>query len=642
MNAPRAEIESSPLLAAEPLALEMRRIRELRCANRISDALATLDRLERQHPHFGRAYEERGLCYAMLEDVPHAIEALQHAVELNPALAASWRMLEQLHRTMGDLEHAATAAEHLATLKRLPPELVAAGSLYSEGALARAESLLRAYQRRAGEHVEAMRLLARIGHRLNALEDAEQLLRAVRERAPDYRAAHIDYVRVLLDRQKYRDAHRELDALLGLQPADRDCLALRAAVDAGLGEHERAISSYRKVLELAPGWTHLHLCLGHSLKALGRRSEAIEHYRSAAAARPDFGDAYWSLANLKTYRFLQEEVEQMRVAALAPRTRAVDRYHLCFALGKALEEQGDYAASFELYQRGNQLKHAESRYRPEFLESNTRKQIELCTAQFFAARAGCGVPDPDPIFIVGLPRSGSTLLEQILASHSSVEGTQELYDLTRIVQELQGTASEPHESRYPAVLAELGPAQIRSLGERYLAATRIYRKGKPFFIDKMPNNFRHVGLIHLTMPNAKIIDMRRAPMACCFSNWKQLFAGGQEFTYSLTDIARYYRTYLELMRHWDEVLPGAVLRVQYEDLVNDLDRTVQRVLAFCGLEPQSACLEFHKTERSVSTASSEQVRQPLFREGLDGWRHYAPWLGALEKALGDALTRYRE
>ncbi len=302
----------------------------------------------------------------------------------------------------------------------------------------------------------------------------------------------------------------------------------------------------------------------------------------------------------------------------------------------------EYAESWQFYERGNALKRAETRYRPEIVETNTRRQIEVCTAQFFAARAGVGVPDPDPIFILGLPRSGSTLIEQILASHSQVEGTQELADIQRMVLEMRGDRSDLDDPRYPGVLAELARDEFRRLGDRYLSDTRAYRSGKPFFIDKMPNNFRHIGLIHLMLPNAKIIDARREPMACCVGNLKQLFASGQEFTYSVDDIARYYRTYLDVMRHWDAVLPGRVLRVWHEDVVEDLEGSVRRILAFCGLEFEPACVEFYKTARSVRTASSEQVRQPIFRDGLFQWRRYEPWLGRLKDILDDALIRYRE
>jgi hypothetical protein len=332
----------------------------------------------------------------------------------------------------------------------------------------------------------------------------------------------------------------------------------------------------------------------------------------------------------------------MRAAESAASTSVTDRYQLCFALGKALEDQEQYATSFEYYVRGNALKRSESRYRPEVFERNTRLQIGVCTPQLFARNRDGGAPAADPIFIVGLPRSGSTLIEQILASHSAVEGTQELADIPRLVVDLAGRDPDPDNPRYPAVLADMTAADYRRLGEKYLSDTRVFRSGKAHFIDKMPNNFRHIGLIHLMLPNAKIIDARREPMACCFGNLKQLFASGQEFTYSIEDIARYYRTYLELMRHWNAVLPGRVLRIQHEDLVDDLPGNVRRLLDYCGLEFEPACIEFYKTERSVRTASSEQVRQPLYREGLDQWRHYEPWLGALREALGDALTRYRD
>jgi hypothetical protein len=331
----------------------------------------------------------------------------------------------------------------------------------------------------------------------------------------------------------------------------------------------------------------------------------------------------------------------MRAEEASSSTALPDRYHLCFALGKALEDRGDHAQSWLYYDRGNALKRAESQYRAEIIEANTHRQIEVCTRAFFAERSGWGSKSRDPIFIVGLPRSGSTLLEQILASHSAVEGTYELSDIQNVVTELQGRDIEP-TPRYPGVLADMPREEFLRLGEKYLADTQVYRSGKAHFIDKMPNNFRHIGLIHLMLPNARIIDARREPMACCFSNLKQLFAQGQEFTYSVDDIARYYRTYLELMRHWDEALPGRVLRVHHEDVVADLEGSVRRILAYCGLPFEQACVDFHKTERSVRTPSSEQVRRPIFRDGLDQWKKYEAFLDALKTALGDALTRYRD
>jgi hypothetical protein len=332
----------------------------------------------------------------------------------------------------------------------------------------------------------------------------------------------------------------------------------------------------------------------------------------------------------------------MRTALASAATGTVDRYHLCFALGKALEDQGDFAESFSCYERGNGLKRPEGRYRVSIIENNTRQQISVCTRELFASREGWGVASRDPIFIVGLPRSGSTLLEQILASHSQVEGTQELPNVQQLVNRLRGYAPDPEDPRYPRILASLSREDFTKLGEEYLAGTRVYRTDKPFFIDKMPNNFRAIGLIHLMLPNARIIDARREPMACCFSNFKQLFAQGQEFTYGIEDIAHYYRTYLELMRHWDEVLPGRILRVYHEDVVEDLEGGVRRLLDYCGLKFEPACISFHETKRSVRTASSEQVRQAIYREGLEQWKHFEPWLEPLRSALGDALSRYRD
>jgi tetratricopeptide (TPR) repeat protein len=374
---------------------------------------------------------------------------------------------------------------------------------------------------------------------------------------------------------------------------------------------------------------------------VGQTAAAIESYRRAAECRADFGDAYWSLANLKTYRFTAGEIAGMQRALKAPATALVDRYHLCFALGKALEDRGEFEESFRDYQLGNELKRPECRYRGELIERNTEQQIKVCSAEFFARRSGWGTPSPDPIFIIGLPRSGSTLLEQILASHSKVEGTQELPNVQQLVSRLRGFGPEEGDPRYPRVLEQLSAEDFRQLGEEYLSATRVYRSGKPYFIDKMPNNFRHVGLMHLMLPNARIIDARREPMACCFSNFKQLFANGQEFTYSIEEIARYYRTYLELMRHWDEVLPGRVLRVYHEDVVDDLEGNVRRLIGYCGLDFEPQCVSFHENRRSVRTASSEQVRQAIYRDGLEQWKNFEPWLGPLRDALGDALDRYR-
>ncbi|MGA2776967.1 MAG: sulfotransferase [Steroidobacteraceae bacterium] len=637
------------LAAAEALAGEHPKNRDAlymmavcqRYLGRVPDALATLERLEQWHPKFSRLFQERGYCHVARREAAPAIEAFVHAVNLNHALAASWKALQTLFRMTNQTQNAANADSHVAKLAELPPEIVTATGMFEDGELLPAEKIVRDYLLKAGNHVEAMRLLAKIGLELDVLDDAELLLESVLLLAPGYTAARYDYACVLLERHKHSRARAELDKLLRLEPGNRAYLTSYAAVCAGLGEHEHAIMLYRKLLAETPQAEELHLSVGHAQKTLGRIGEAIESYR-AARCRADFGDAYWSLANLKTYRFSDEEIERMRRAESAETTPLEDRFHFCFALGKALEDRGDYAGSFDYYQRGNALKKSVSRYRPETIERNARLQMQVCTRDFFAARAGVGCPSDAPIFIVGLPRSGSTLLEQILASHSRVEGTLELPDIPRLVAELVGRDGDGHDPRYPSILASLEPQEFRRLGEAYLADTRPYRTGKPHFIDKMPNNFRHIGLIHLILPNARIIDARRSAIACCFSNFKQLFASGQEFTYSLEDIARYYSSYVALMNHWDAALPGKVLRIQHEELVEDLAGNVERLLAFCGLGFEPACLEFHRTDRSIRTASSEQVRQPINRFGLDQWRHFKPWLGPLEQALGSLADEAAE
>lgn len=640
---------SESLIAAEALAVTTHQNRDVvyliaanqRCLNQTQEALDTLARLEEQHPRFSLLYQERGHCYFVLKDAARAISAFTQAVNLNPALMKSWTMLEGLYRMTGESAKAANAAEHVATLKGLPPEVVRAGSLFADGDLSAAEKILRDYLLKEN-HVEAFRLLAKIERQCQALEEAESLLETALKMVPDHRAARLDYLHTLLDQQKYLQMQAAINPILQVEPGNPDILSLHAAACAGLNQDEAAITAYRKLLATSPNSPGLQVALGHSLQSMGRQQEAIHCYREAAAVKPSFGDAYWSLANLKTYRFETTEIAQMCAAEASPDVSPVDHYHLCFALGKAYEDRNEFAKSWQFYERGNSLKRAESHYRPEMIEANTRKQIEVCTAKFFAARAGVGAQDPGPIFIVGVPRSGSTLIEQILASHSQVDGTGELPETPRIVQRMEGPRPDPINPRYPNCLEDFTSEEFRSLGESYLQNTRAYRGDKPLFLDKMPNNFRHIGLIHLMLPNAKIIDVRREPMACCFGNLKQLFAKGQEFIYSIEDIARYYRTYLELMRHWDTALPGKVLRVCYEDVVEDLEQSVRLILEFCGLKFEPACVEFYRQKRNVSTASSEQVRQPIFREGLQQWKNYESWLGPLKNGLGDAMMRYRE
>jgi len=618
------------------------RAHSLRMLKRTDEALAVLDRLALTCPNFSQLHQERGLCHIARKDAPAAIASLLLAVNINPALPMSWRMLEGVYRLIGDADNAATAAAHSATLAALPPAVVQATALFADGDVKHAEGIIRAFLLEHGDHPEAMRLLAKIAVEYDVLEDAEALLAGVMTLTPDHLAARAEYVSVLIKRQKYGRAYDELAPLLERDPHNLDTQSLAATALGGLGRHADAITIYETMAAQDPHNADISLWRGHALKTIGQVPEAVAAYHHAIKLRPAFGDAWWSLANLKTYRFTDDEITAMQSAVADLATPELDRVQLCFALGKAHEDAGRFEPSWSFYAHGNALQRSASKYRPEIIETNTRLQREICTPAFFEARAHWGNPAPDPIFILGLPRAGSTLIEQILASHSQVEGTQELIDIQRMVIELQGRDPDLDNPRYPASLNDLTPAQVRALGDRFIADTQMYRGERPYFIDKMPNNFRHIGFIHLILPNAKIIDARREPMACCFSNLKQLFAQGQEFTYSVEDIARYYRTYLDVMRHWDEVLPGRVLRVQHEDVIDDLDGQVRRILEYCGLPFEQACIDFHKTKRSVRTPSAEQVRQPIYRDGIDQWRNFEVWLEPLREALGDALTRYRD
>jgi tetratricopeptide (TPR) repeat protein len=613
-----------------------------RLLNQSKNALETLDALERAHPDYSLLFQERGHCHFALGDATRAIESFERAVKLNPALASSWEMLKRLLSAAGHPERAGVASQHLSKLQELPPAIVEAGSRFCDGEHAAAESLLTSYIATEGRHVEALRLLGRIAQRRGAAERAENLLREAVDSAPGYADAWLDFIHVLIERQKYAAALDQVDLRLRTGPSDPEVRFLHATILASLGRHADAVLIFRELLSETPQRNHLRIVLGHSLKALGRTEEAVCAYRDATSGQGDIGDAFWSLANLKTYRFSDHEVERMRGLEALPYPGLPDHAHLCFAMGKALEDRADYSGSWAFYERGNFLVRTKSGYRPEAKEDIARRLIEICREEFFVSRAGGGATAQDPIFIVGLPRSGSTLLEHILASHPDVDGTHELHNIPRIVAELQGQGPDYRGARYPDLLPGLDPLIFERLGRDYLEETRVYRRGRPRFIDKMPNNFWHIGLIHLMLPNARIIDIRREPMACCVSNLKQLYARGQEFCYGIEEIARYYRTYLQLMRHWNRILPGRVLRVSYEDLVEDLETSVRQVLAHCGLEFDSACLAFHRSQRVINTPSSEQVRQPLFREGLSQWQHYDSWLDPLREALGDAIVLYRD
>jgi tetratricopeptide (TPR) repeat protein len=604
------------------------------------DALDTLRRLQSNSPGHARAWQEEGHNQRDLGDIDAARNAYQRAVELNRALVASWRELAKIHEKQGDSELQGVAAAEFERLTKLPAELVTVTSLLQENRLYHAERLCRDYLKKEPHHVEAMRLLATIGMKLFVYDDAEFLLESCVELNPDYWLARLDYVNVLHKRQKFEKALQQAVYLREKYPDNYVFDLTYANQCVAVGRFDEALELYDHVIESHPGFSQTYLSRGHALKTVGRVEEGVASYRAAYQARPDYGDAFWSLANLKTYRFTDAELEQMRAQIDRRETATEDRFHLCFALGKALEDREEFGESFHFYEQGNALRKAGLRYDPERLPKAMQRQIEVCDEQFFRNIEGSKMDRNDPIFVVGLPRSGSTLLEQILASHSEIDGTMELPNIIATAHRLNGRRLESEEAQYPKVMTQMTSAHFKKLADKYIADTKIHRKDAPRFVDKMPNNFMHVGLIHLMFPKAKIIDARRHPMACCFSGFKQLFADGQEFTYSLEDIARYYKSYVELMQHWNRVLPGKVLRVNYEKMVENPEEQVRLLLEFLDVDFEENCLNFYKTDRSIRTPSSEQVRQPIYKSALEQWRNFEPFLDRLQSDLATEILAY--
>ncbi len=607
----------------------------------VQRAVEILDPLARSQPNWAIAQLELGIAKGRIGRGEEAVAALRRAVALKPDLPQAWLALGDHLTGMGDAKGADAAyANHVRHSTR-DPQLLAAASALHENRIPEAEGLLREHLKSAPTDVAAIRMLAEVAARVGRDEDAEHLLARCLELAPGFHAARQNYALVLFRGNKPAEAMAEIDALLAIDAANPGYRNLKAVILSRIGDYEPAIEIYSAILREYPSNPKVWLSYGHALKTAGHADRSIAAYRKSIELDPAFGEAYWSLANLKTFRFADADVASMRGQLARPDLDAEGRYHFEFALGKALEDGADYAESFGHYLEGNRLRRATILYDAGDMATRVRRSKACFTPEFFAQRAGFGAGAPDPIFIVGLPRSGSTLIEQILSSHSEVEGTMELPEIISMTRDLRQQADAPQATGYLDVLAAMDAQSLRRLGEQYIGRTRIQRKtAAPHFIDKMPNNFIHLGLIHLVLPNARIIDARRHPLACCFSGFKQHFARGQNFSYSLEDIGRYYRDYVELMAHFDDVLPGRVHRVVYEGMVDDTEAEVRRLLDYCGLPFEQQCLRFFENERPVRTASSEQVRKPIYREGVDHWRHYDAWLGPLKTALGPVLDAY--
>ncbi|WP_430401361.1 sulfotransferase [Hyphomonas sp.] len=605
--------------------------------NRDDDALRHLARLKAVIPDFGRAYQEEGHLRRKTENNLAALAAYQRATRYNPALIASWNAQAELLAAQGHATAATAARAQAQRLSALPRELLAVTNHIHEGRTFRAEEMVRAFLKRHPTHVEAMRLLADIGGRLGVQEDAHFLLESAIELDPENIQLRLDFIQVLRKQQRFADALEQARWLTAREPDNPVFLSHLAIESMQAGDYETALETFEKVLVLVPDDPATLTSRGHALKTYGKTPEAIASYQAATRVAPQLGDAWYGLANLKTYRFSDGELDSMSVAVASGELDHMSRIHIAFALGKALEDREEYDAAFAHFAEGNALKQQTTRYTTEQMLDEFAAQKSICTSDLFDVRSGKGCAAPDPIFIVGLPRAGSTLIEQILASHPDVDGTLELPNILALSHRLRGRQNLSDRERYPRVLQEMPDGDLSALGQEYIETTRIHRQAAPFFTDKMPNNFRHIGLIHLILPNARIIDARRNPMDCCWSAYKQLFAEGQEFTYGLDTIGQYYRAYVDLMDHWDSVLPeGRILRVQHEDVLDDIEGQVRRILDYCGLPFDQRCVDFHQTRRAVRTASSEQVRQPINKNGLEQWRPYEAHLTALKLALGPA------
>ena len=604
-------------------------------------ALEVLQPLSLEQPSAPRVWMELGVAHAESHDHPKAIAAIERAARLQPTLPRVWLNLAALLDASGDRARAATAYLMHARTGMHDPQLLAAGEALSGGRLPEAEGMLRDRLRGFPTDVAALRMMAELAARVGRNEQAIALLQRCLELAPGFAMARHHYA-LMLDRgNRHEEALVELEDLLAADPDNASLQNLKAVVLGKLGDYGDAIRLYEAILRDRPKDARVWMSLGHALKTEGQADRAIAAYRRALEIDPGFGSAWWSLANLKTVRFDARDIAAMQAQLQRADLADEQRLQVDFALGKALEDAGDYAASFAHYAQGNALRRSQLPYDAAQGTQRRRRAQSVYTAGFFMERAGSGDPDPAPVFIVGMPRAGSTLVEQILSSHPEVEATMELPDVIAIVRDLRARSPRPESTSYHDIVEEMDPSEFRALGRRYLETSRVQRKlGRPFFIDKMPNNFAHVGLIQLILPNAKIIDARRHPMACCFSNFKQHFARGQAFSYDLEDMGRYYADYVALMAHFDAVMPGRVHRVIYEDMVDDTETQVRALLDYCGLAFDERCLRFFENDRPVRTASSEQVRQPIYRDGVDQWKHFEPWLEPLERALGPVLQHY--
>ena len=591
-------------------------------------------------PSFAKPAEDLGYLLMRQNRAGDALPLLERATRLDPSLERAWFSLGKALALLGRGKDADAAFEKSFALSPERRLMAHAAEHQKEGRFEEAEQIFRRVLKDNPRNVDALRMLALLAMRADKPDDAEALLQRAIEIAPDFLLALLDLGRLRREQDRFEEALECFNRVISLEPSQPQAHFLRAATLARASFTPEAIASYRDCLAARPGHVGALIGLGHVLKAVGDYDGGVASYLACMREAPDYGETYWSLANLKTYRFDDAMVAEMEQRVTARNANPTSTVNFLFALGKAYEDRGDYERAWARYRQGNEAQRAQVKYDPVQTEVMNDRILEVFDAELVDRLRGAGEPDPSPIFILGLPRSGSTLLEQILATHTQVEGTSELPYAGRLATSLN--RNRPDGVNYPEATRELKQQNLAAMGRDYLARARIHRRaGAPRFIDKMPNNFPTVGLIALMLPNAKVIDARRHPLDACLSNYRQLFAKGQNFTYDLTEIGEYYLEYQRLMDHWHEILPGRVLTVQYEDVVADFEPQVRRLLDFCGLPWQDACLRFYESERPVRTPSSEQVRQPIYDRSVGHWRHYEQHLGELIDVIAPIRDRYR-
>ena len=590
-------------------------------------------------PDMGRAYQELAHLNRDMGNKLQSIGYYRQATDHNPALLASWKALLQFSVETNNKSSAEHAHQKIKELESLPNVLLHINQILNEGNLKEAESKLRDFLKTNKTNTYAMSLLSEIGSRLGHLDDAEFLLESAVKIDPNNAEIRKKYLLILRKRQRFTKTMEQADILIEQHPNNLSYRAQKAIEVMQNGDHEESIKLLDDILQKAPLDPNTLTAKGHAEKTLGRTEDAINSYQLAYNSKYDHGEAYFSLSNLKTYKFDDEEIYQMRNQLSRVDISISDRTYFHFALAQGCEDVGQYDEAFLHLDNGNQIRREQTKYSIERMNQEMQLQQEICDDAFFRKMGNGGIDNKDPIFILGLPRSGSTLIEQILASHSMIDGTLELPNILTMAQSLRGEDIFGTLGKYPASMKDLTSDQRTEMGNRFIDDTRMHRENAPMFTDKMPNNFRHIALIHMIMPNAKIIDARRYPLDCCFSMYKQLFAQGQEFTYGLAEAGSYYNGYVKLMDHWEKVLPNKILRVNNEDIIDDLEGQVTRILDFLNIPFEEECISFHKTDRSVRTASSEQVRQPINKKGMGKWKPYAKHLKPLIDSLDKDLLK---